>query len=492
MVEKVKLEETRTLEDYEAVAHLASTVRELREEASSVVPLFKGRTLWMVNSTARGGGVAEMLPTMIALLRDLGIATEWVVIQSDEPEFFSVTKRLHNLIHGEGDPALSGEDRELYESINRSNAEALAQHLKPGDVLAVHDPQPMALASILKGQFEIPALWRCHIGLDKDSVATRAAWDFLKPYAAAYDHAIFSAREYVPDFLADRSTIIYPGINPLSDKNRDLHLHKLVGILSNSALAVSPGPMVPTPFHDAVYRFQGDGHYWPANTWEDIGLLTRPIVTQVSRWDRLKGFMPLLEAFVQMKYKIYQSAQGGGIQGWENRRRLDLVRLVLAGPDPASIQDDPEGQEVVAELEAAYLELDPTLQDDVALITLPMDSTWQNALIVNALQRASTLVVQNSLREGFGLTVTEAMWKRVPILTNAEACGPRQQVRDGLDGRLIQNPSDPEELARALEEMLSEAVARNAWGESAQRRVHRNFLVFSQLRAWLHLLAGLL
>ena len=170
---------------------------------------------------------------------------------------------------------------------------------------------------------------------------------------------------------------------------------------------------------------------------------------------------------------------------------MDLVRLVLAGPDPASIQDDPEGLEMMAELHAAYGELDPRLQDDIAVVTLPMSSLRHNALIVNALQRASSLVVQNSLREGFGLTVTEAMWKRVPILSNSKACGPRQQVRDGQDGRLIADPEDPDELAHAMNEMLADAEGRDDWGRSAQRRAHQNFLVFSQLRAWIQLFAEL-
>jgi trehalose synthase len=488
MVRNVDIEEPRRLEDYAEVAHLAPTVHDLQEEARRAAPRLEGRTLWMINSTSQGGGVAEMLPTMVTLLRDLGIATEWAVIESDEPEFFTITKRLHNLIHGEGDPALSAKHRELYEAVNRQNAEKLKLHIKPGDILAVHDPQPMPLAAMLKEELDVRAIWRCHIGLDEENAATRAAWKFLSSYADAYDHAIFSAPEYVPDFFSRRTAVIYPAINPLSEKNQDLHLHKLVGILSNSALVVSPGPLVRTPLPDPVHRFQGDACYRPANMWEDIGLLTRPIITQVSRWDRLKGFQPLIDAFVRMKLKIYQ---GKGVQSWEMRRRLDLVRLVLAGPDPASIQDDPEGQEVLAELQAKYLELDPTLQDDVALVTLPMSSPRHNALIVNALQRASTVMVQNSLREGFGLTVTEAMWKRIPILTNSRACGPRQQVRDGLDGRLIGDPGSPEELAEAMESMLAEAAARDAWGRNAQRRVHQNFLVFNQLRAWIQLLASL-
>jgi trehalose synthase len=489
MTQRVEIEEPRKLEDYAAVAHLAPTVGELRDEAEKTVPRLAGRTVWMVSSTSRGGGVAEMLPTMVALLRDLGVETEWVIIESERPEFFTLTKRIHNLIHGEGNPRLGNNSRELYEAVNRENAEWLRGRLKPGDILVVHDPQPMSIAAVLKEHLEISAVWRCHIGLDEENAATRAAWKFLAPYGDAYERAVFSAPEYVPPFFTDRSEIIHPGINPISEKNQDLPLRKLVGILANSALCVAPGPMVTLPLPDLVHRLQGgDGSYRPANAWEDIGLLTRPIITQVSRWDRLKGFRPLMEAFVRLKREMLK---GKGTEGWENRRRLDLVRLVLAGPDPASIQDDPEGQEVMAELHAAYGELDPRLQDDIAVVTLPMSSARHNALIVNALQRSSSLVVQNSLREGFGLTVTEAMWKRVPILSNSKACGPRQQVRDGRDGRLIADPQDPDELAHAMNEMLADAEGRDDWGRSAQRRTHQNFLVFSQLRAWIRLFAEL-
>jgi trehalose synthase len=488
MTKIVEIEEHRTLNDYAAVAHLAPSVHELCEEARRVVPRLQGRKVWMVNSTSRGGGVAEMLPTMIALLRDLGIETDWVTIESRMSSFFDLTKRIHNMIHGEGDPQLPADSREIYEEVNRSNAESLGRLMKPGDILVVHDPQPMPLAAFLRPHHDIKAIWRCHIGLDQDNAATRAAWEFLARYGDAYDHAVFSAPEYIPYFLAGRSTLIHPAINPLSEKNQELHLHKLVGILANAALITNPGPLVRPPLDDPVKRLQGDGRYRPASMWEDIGLLTRPIITQVSRWDRLKGFKPLLDAFVRMKGSMFESHRS---QSWEERRRMDLVRLVLAGPDPASIQDDPEGKEMLEELHTAYLELDPALQDDVAVITLPMSSVRHNALIVNALQRASTIVVQNSLREGFGLTVTEAMWKRVPILSNSRACGPRQQVRDGLDGRLISDPEDPEELAEAMRMMLADAGRRDAWGRSAQRHTHQRFLVFSQLAEWIRLLSTL-
>ncbi len=247
MTTVVQIEEQRKLEDYAAVAHLAPSVHDLKEEASRIVPQLKGRTIWMVNSTSRGGGVAEMLPTMVALLRDLGVKTEWVTIESDDPDFFTLTKRLHNMIHGEGGPSLPENAREVYEEVNRINAEPMKQLMKPGDILVVHDPQPMSLASILKEHHDIKAIWRCHIGLDEENAATRAAWDFLAPYGDAYDHAVFSAPEYIPQSLAGRSTVIYPAINPLSEKNQDLHLHKLIGILSNSALIINPGPLVRPP-----------------------------------------------------------------------------------------------------------------------------------------------------------------------------------------------------------------------------------------------------
>ncbi len=488
MTTMVEIEERRTLEDYARVAHLAPTVHELQEEASRVIPRLDGRTVWMVNSTSRGGGVAEMLPTMVVLLRDLGIRTEWVTIESEDPAFFTLTKRLHNMIHGEGGTTLPENAREVYEAENRKNAEPLAQLMKPGDILVVHDPQPMPLAAEIKERHDIKAIWRCHIGLDEENAATEAAWDFLTPYADAYEHAVFSAPEYIPHYLAGQATVIYPAINPLSEKNQDLHLHKLIGILSNSALITNPGPLVRPPLPDLVKRLQGDGSYLPANLWEDIGLLTRPIVTQVSRWDRLKGFKPLMDAFIKMKLAMFDTREP---ESWVERRRMDLVRLVLAGPDPASIQDDPEGKEVVEELHAAYLELDPALQDDVAVVTLPMSSARHNALIVNALQRASSVVVQNSLREGFGLTVTEAMWKRVPILSNSKACGPRQQVRDGLDGKLISDPEDPDELAEAIRVMMADTPGRDEWGRNAQRRTHQRFLVFNQLKDWIWLLSAL-
>jgi trehalose synthase len=476
-----------SVDDYARVAHLAPAVAELQSEAAGMVPRLAGRTIWMVSSTARGGGVAEMLPPIVSLLRGLGVAVEWVVIGSAEPAFFDLTKRIHNLIHGVGPPELSEADRALYEQVNRTNAESLRELMKPGDILVVHDPQPLPVAGQLRQLLPLVTIWRCHIGLDAENAATRAAWNFLDPYLDAYDGAVFSAPEYIPRRLARRATVVFPGIDPLAAKNRELSLRQTIEIMCSGGLIPCPGPTVPGPFGGLAQRLNADGSLSPANVAENIGLLTRPIVTQVSRWDRLKGFGPLMEGFAELKRSTYD---GPGDPA--HRRRLDLVRLVLAGPEPSAIQDDPEAQAVLEELRAAYRGLHPAVQDDIALLLLPMGSLEENALLVNALQRASTIVVQNSLREGFGLTIAEAMWKRVPVLTNSRACGPRQQVRDGLDGRLIADPEDPAQLRRALDEMLLDADRLERWGQSAQRRVHDHFLVLGQLRAWGQMLSSLL
>ncbi len=474
-----------SLSDYEGVAHLSPAVAALRQRAAGAAERFRGRTLWMINSTAQGGGVAEMLPTMVTLLEELGIRTRWFVIESSEPDFFRLTKRLHNLIHGEGDPDLGDAARRLYEGINADNACTLVPLVRDGDVVVVHDPQPMPLGEMVRRELDVRTIWRCHIGLDVSNAATDAAWSFLEPYARHYDAAVFSAPEYVPAYLRDRARIIYPAIDPLSQKNRELNLHTVVGVLANAALTVAPGPVVQPPFPDNARRLQADGRWSPAVLPEDIGLLIRPIVTQISRWDRLKGWLPLLRGFAALKERIYTSRNDRPPQ---EHRRLRHLRLVMAGPDPASIQDDPEGLEVIEELRGAYVALDDELRGDVAMLALPMQNPDHNALMVNAIQRASTVVVQNSLREGFGLTITEAMWKRVPVLSNRRAVGPRQQIRHGEDGWLIDDPEDPDQIADALDILLNQRHQRAALGRTAQRRAHDDFMVFSQLGRWLDLL----
>jgi trehalose synthase len=480
----VELRKTISLDDYASFAHLTRAVQELRAEAAMLVQRLKGRSVLMVNSTAQGGGVAEMLPMKILLLRELGVNAKWAVISSDKPEFFKLTKRLHNLVHGEGDPQLGPTEKSLYDEVSRANAAALRSQLKPSDILVIHDPQPLGAGAILKNELKLRAIWRCHIGLDEHTPATRAAWSFLKPYGEVFDHAIFSAPEYIPDYLAGRASVIHPALDPLSHKNRALHPHKLAGILCNSGLAAPDAPVLTSPFPANARRLQADGTFGPANQPDEIGLLYRPVVTQISRWDRLKGFRPLMEGFARSKR--CPSASQNNAHARHNRRR-EIVRLVLAGPDPSSIQDDPEAQEVLQDLCNYYRTLQPDCQRDIVLLTLPMQSRKHNALMVNALQRCSTVVVQNSLREGFGLTATEAMWKAVPVL-GSSACGLRQQIRDGVDGCLVKDPNDPDEIATTLDEMMQHPQTLERCGRNAQLRVHNEFLIFTQLSRWLRLL----
>jgi trehalose synthase len=485
MIEIVKLTPSITLDDYAAVAFLSGAVHELRETAEALLPHFKGRTVVMLSSTARGGGVAEMIPRLILMLNELGITARWAVMANERPEFFAFTKRLHNLIHGEGDPAISQQEQELYESVNREIADAMRTHLAPGDLLVVHDPQPLAAGAMLKQELPIHAVWRCHIGLDLDLPATRAAWTFMKPFCEAYDHSIFSAPEYIPSYLAGRASVIHPGIDPLSHKNRFLRPHKLTGILCNAGLATEQAPTLTPPFPQQAQRLQPDGSFGPATRPDDIGFLYRPIVAEVSRWDRLKGFGPLLKGFVRLKQKLRE--RGSSLTD-RYRRRLENVRLVLAGPDPGSVQDDPESREVLKELSGVYCGLDAQWQKDIALLSLPMDSRKNNELMVNVIQRCATIVAQNSIREGFGLTVTEAMWKGTPVM-GGDTVGIRQQVRDGIDGRIVRNPEDPKEIADCLDEMLSDGPARECWSRNAEKRALTEFLMFAQLQRGLRVLA---
>jgi trehalose synthase len=476
------------LEDYEAFAHLALAVRELREEASQLVPRIGERRVWMVNSTARGGGVAEMLPGLISGLRQLGVDARWLVASTDREEFFGLTKRLHNLIHGRGEADLGDEERKLYRLVSEELAAELEEVVGPDDLLVVHDPQPMGAGALLRERLRdrVPArtVWRCHIGLDRRTEETRAAWRFLAPYAESYEEAVFSAPEYIPDLFGNRATLIRPSIDPLSDKNRELSPHKLQGVLCNASLARQDAPVLTPPFDRGARRLSPDGEWLPATEPEELGILFRPMVVQISRWDRLKGFEPLLRAFALLKGR---TGDADPVHG----RRREIVRLALAGPEPEAVSDDPEGQEVLEELRRAYMDLPPPIQRDVAILSLPMASRRENALMVNALQRCATVVVQNSLEEGFGLTVAEAMWKRTAVL-GSRACGIRQQIQHHLNGYLVDHPEDPSAVAEALDALLADPVERERLGAAAQRRVYEQFLVFTHIREWLRLMAKLL
>jgi len=485
MVTIVDVETETTLDDYAKHASLSRPVEDLRAVAEQTADQLDDRTVWMINSTAQGGGVAEMLPKVVSMLRELGVSTEWAVIVSEEEGFFPLTKRIHNLVHGAGTPHMSDEDRALYRRVSEQCADGLKRHVDPNDVIAVHDPQPLGAGALLAEDYGLPALWRCHIGLDETNDSTNTAWNFLQPWAEQYDKTIFSLDDYVPGFLENTAAIINPAINPLSSKNRPLSVSELTDILRRAQLVQSAHPTVDPDYAPPAMRLQRDGSFAPATRPEDLGLLHRPIVTQVSRWDRLKGFGPLLQGFARMKERSFIDRHADTDR---HRMRLSLSRLVLAGPDPDSVSDDPEGLEVFQDICSQWQELPTEIQRDIAIITLPMAARHVNALMVNALQRCSTIIAQNSVQEGFGLTVTEGMWKRVPIL-GTHAAGIQEQVTDGKHGRLLPTADAPGAIAQTIHEMLAAEAKRAEWARNARRRVSDRYLVFTQVRRWLEELA---
>lgn len=481
MLERVSVPPGYQLADYAKYADLSAEVKALNHSAPGAARALRGRTVWHVSSTATGGGVAEMLPRVVSLTRQAGVQTEWAVIHPGDARFFRLTKRLHNMVHGRGTPELDAAERDVYMAVSRGLADELKAWIAPGDVLVVHDPQPLAVGALLKRELGVTAIWRCHIGLDRETPVTAAAWDFLRPWVQAYDRVVFSLSAYVPPDMKARATVIPPAIDPLNHKNRELSIHKLTGVMTSAGLLTETQPTLASCFAHLAVRLQPDGSYWPACQSDDFGLLFRPLVLQVSRWDRLKGFLPLLEAFKHLKTTLLANATHP-----RDRRRLEILRLVLAGPDPTGVQDDPEALEVLESLTSSWLGLPPALQADVAILKLPMASRKENALMVNALQRCASLVVQNSLEEGFGLTVTEAMWKARPVL-GTRAAGIRAQVRDGVDGRLVEDAEDSVAIAEMLDLMLRDAKARERWGYNARYHVKSEFHILNDVTAWLRL-----
>ncbi len=483
MIDIVPTEGPPSLDDYASYASLAPHVQELRTEALALVPKLHGRRVWMLSATRQGGGIAEMMPRLVSLLQELGVDTRWVVLRPGGAEFFRLTKRIHNLIHGTGAPVFGPQDRELYDAVSTEGAEAMSALVREDDVIIAHDPQPAGVASLVQRNTGAFALWRCHIGVDEHTRETRAAWHFLEPWLRGFDHAVFTAPEYIPEYLSSRASIIHPAIDPLGPKNESLSPHRVLNLLCASGLHQNIHPIVPPKFRRRVMRLQPDGSWGPATEPEEIGLLYRTSIVQVSRWDRLKGFSGLLQAFSLLK----QLARSGKLSlTREPARRIEVARLVLAGPAPSDVDDDPEAEDVLREMADLYQKLNPATQRDIILLSVPLASRTENAHVINALQRSASVVVQNSLREGFGLTVTEAMFKRVPVLTS-NACGLRQQVRDGVDGRTL-HAGDPDALALTLMEMLNDPYCRHLWGRNAEHNVVENFLVFTQVRRWLEVL----
>lgn len=486
-VREIILQRTARLDAYRDIDPHDPDLRSLAELGRRSALRLGNSRVWMLSATERGGGVAEMMPRLVGLLDDVGVDARWLVLDPGDPTFFELTKRLHNMIHGLPGIDDLAEARTLFERVSEEASHSLRGHLLAGDVLIVHDPQPAGAAFFLPREQKPHLIWRSHIGVSDPNDHTRAAWEFLSPYLRAFDRLIFSLDSYIPDAFFGRAGIIHPGIDPLSHKNRDLRPRKLAGILHSAGLL--EGPEIP-----AWARFAAPAQRYVDGRWLASpipALVWAPLIIQVSRFDRLKGFQYLIPAFERL-LEIYPE-RIAHLRADTDRVRAELerVQLVLAGPDPGGVRDDPEEAEALEGLCAQHRALPPELASRVHLIRLPMQDLKQNALAVNALQRIAAVVVQNSVQEGFGLTAAEALWKGSPLVVS-NVGGLSLQVRHQIDGLLVDDPCDPEAVARALLEVLAYPRRAEAMASSGHRRVRDHFLVLSQLRRWLEELDALL
>ena len=377
------------------------------EELRALAKPLRGRSMEMINSTAVGGGVAEILNRLVPLTEELDLSLKWDVMTGGE-DFFEVTKAFHNALHGAPYRA-SPKDFEIFLAYNARNRAALPLD---AEFVVIHDPQPAALIDA-RPRGTNHWVWRCHIDL---SHPNRAVWDFLEKFVSRYDGAMFSSPEFsrqlpIPQYL------FYPAIDPLSEKNCDLDPEFIAQVLS---------------------RYRVDPQ--------------RPILTQISRFDRLKDPVGVIRA-----YRIV-------------KRYFDC-QLVLAG---GSASDDPEGAIVLKEV-LREAEND----SDIKVIELP---AWA-PLEVNALQRASTIVIQKSLREGFGLTVSEALWKKKAVVASAVGGIPTQIIHKHT-GMLAHSV---EGTAYQIRFLLSHPEIAAKLGENGHAHVKENFLITQKLKRYLTL-----
>ena len=372
------------------------------DELKLLAEKLKGKTIQHINSTSVGGGVAEILNRMVPLLKELGVDTRWDLIKGGE-QFFETTKKFHNALHGRP-VEIVDKDFEVFLETSRKNMDELDTC---GDIVFVHDPQPIAL---VRKKSSNKWIWRCHVDISNPN---RTVWDFLKDFIAGYDAAVFSSPLFSQN-LPIRQFLISPSIDPLSDKNKEL---------SQSAV-------------DAVLEKYGV----PKD---------KPIITQISRFDRLKDPLGVIDAYLKVK------------------RYIDC-RLVLAGGGAA---DDPEGIKVLEEVKERAKE-----DSDIHILLLP-----QNDIEVNALQSASAVIVQKSLKEGFGLTVAEALWKAKPVVASAVG-GIPLQIKHKYSGLLCHSV---EGAAFAIKQLLNSPAYAKRLGENGREHIRNNFLLTRHIKDYM-------
>lgn len=387
--------------EYEPVVG-PNTIEELRLLAGKL----QGKVIQNINSTAVGGGVAEILNRMVPLLQELGVDARWDFIKGGE-DFFNVTKKFHNALHGKPEE-ITPQMFEIFMGTSQRNIDEVKTY---GDVVFIHDPQPAAL---IKKKDSIPGskwIWRCHIDV---STPDKQVWDFLTPFIHQYDAAVFSAPNFSQP-LPIRQFLIPPSIDPLSDKNKDLPPETLDEVLEK-------------------YHIPKD----------------KPIITQISRFDYLKDPIGVIEAYRLVK------------------KRIDC-QLIIAG---GTATDDPESTKVLAETKEAAGN-----DADIHILSIPSGSDIE----INALQRASTVIIQKSLREGFGLTITEALWKAKPVVASSTG-GIPLQIRHKYSGLLCHSVAG---AAFAIKQFLNSPEYAKRLGENGREHIKQNFLLTRHLKDYM-------
>ncbi|MDO9496688.1 MAG: glycosyltransferase [Nocardioides sp.] len=467
-IEAVSLERLERLLDPERAGRLESNVVLARR-------ILDGRVVWNVNATASGGGVAEMLTTLLAYSRGAGVDARWLVLEGN-PRFFRITKRLHNFLHGapgDGGP-LGDAERAEYESVLAGNLDNLRSRVRAGDIVLLHDPQAAGLAEGLRAA-GAHVVWRCHIGRDTPTELTDIGWSFLEPYVSEADATIFSREGYGPRWLdRRRSRIIPPSLDPFSTKNVQLRPADVDATLRHAGLVAGPAEQGSLAFgrrdgSSGTVRAHGNlvvaGDMVPGDA---------RVVLQVSRWDRLKDMAGVLTAFATSLSRLPGDAH-----------------LMLVGPDVLGVSDDPEGAEVLFECVDLWKTLPVQARRRVHLISLPMDDVDENAHLVNALQRHATVVAQKSLIEGFGLTVTEPMWKNRPVVASAVG-GIQDQIVDGESGLMLTDPADLGGFTDLIASLLDDDDLAQRLGNGAGQRVRDQYLGDRHLIQYAQLFSELL
>jgi trehalose synthase len=448
-------------------------IEEFERGAAEARELLEGRVVWNVNSTSRGGGVVELLQPLLAYARGAGVDARWLVIEGP-PEFFTVTKRIHNRLHGaEGDGLPLDEGaRSTYEEVLARNAVGFVPRVRQGDVVILHDPQTAGLVEAVRAT-GATVVWRCHVGLDIPNPRAHEAWDFLLRYLVNADAYVFSRESFAWEGLEpERIVVIPPSIDPFAPKNVDLDIETVEAVLQECGLVEGPaedGPAVFVRQDGTPGRIERRAQVIEAAPLR----ADTPVVLQVSRWDALKDPLGVMRGFAD-----HVPAQTG-------------AHLVYAGPTVEAVADDPEGERMLRDSMALYWRLPEEARARIHLVTLPMADPEENAIMVNAIQRHAAVIVQKSLAEGFGLTVSEAMWKGRPVVASRIG-GIQDQVVEGQTGLLLDDPLDLAAYGSAVTALLDEPELRERMGRNARERVRERFLSARSLLDYLALMRRVL